>query len=324
MDFGKFTRLVDEFPELTELQLQGLGEPMMHPRFFDMVAYAAAKGVKVGTNSNMTLLNARRAEQCVTSGLAELHVSIDGATAATYEGIRVRAHFDRVLRNVEMLLEARRLVERATRWLLRSRPRPLDVGAEIERFATGASAVCESLPGVLVAEERDALEAHAAELTKRGVPEDLARCVASLSDQFAALDIVGVAGATERTIDEVASLHFLVGGRLSLHWLRDRIATLPRENRWQAMARAALRDDLFSLHAELTANVLRGADADVFDVEARLDAWTETNRTLVERCHGILTDIRTGGTYDLTTLPVALRELRNLLQGSAAGAGGPA
>src|SRR4051812_45076387 len=114
MDFAKFTRLVDEFPDLKELQLQGLGEPMMHPRFFDMVAYASGKGVKVGTNSNMTLLNARRAEQCVTSGLAELHVSIDGATAATYEGIRVRAHFDRVLRNVEMLIEARRRLSSPT------------------------------------------------------------------------------------------------------------------------------------------------------------------------------------------------------------------
>jgi hypothetical protein len=31
-----------------------------------------------------------------------------------------------------------------------------------------------------------------------------------------------------------------------------------------------------------------------------------------------LSDIRTGGTYDLTTLPVALRELRNLLQAAAA------
>src|SRR5205823_2210866 len=108
MDFDTFTRLLDQFPDLEELQLQGLGEPMMHPRFFDMVAYAAARGIKVGTNTNLTLLNARRAEQCVTSGLAELHASIDGATAATYEDIRIRSHFDRVVRNVEGLVEARR------------------------------------------------------------------------------------------------------------------------------------------------------------------------------------------------------------------------
>jgi MoaA/NifB/PqqE/SkfB family radical SAM enzyme len=107
MPFETFTRLVDQFPDLRELHLQGLGEPMMHPRFFEMVAYAAGKGVRVSTNSNLTLLNARRAELCVASGLETLHVSLDGATAATYERIRLRAHFDRVLAHLELLLAAR-------------------------------------------------------------------------------------------------------------------------------------------------------------------------------------------------------------------------
>jgi MoaA/NifB/PqqE/SkfB family radical SAM enzyme len=107
MDFELFARLLDEFPDLEELQLQGLGEPMMHPRFFDMVALAAGRGIRVGTNTNLTLLTARRAELCITSGLAELHASIDGATAGTYERIRVRAHFDRIVRNLEGLVEAR-------------------------------------------------------------------------------------------------------------------------------------------------------------------------------------------------------------------------
>jgi glutamate dehydrogenase len=220
---------------------------------------------------------------------------------------------------ITMLLEARRLVERATRWLLRSRPRPLEIGAEIERFADGAAAVAEALPGVLVTNEREELEARVARLVDEGVPAELADRVASLGDLFAALDIVGVASATERSIGEVASLHFLIGGRLHLHWLRDRIATLPRENRWQAMARAALRDDLFSLHAELTADVLRGRGAgEPADAEARLGGWIDANRPLVERCLAILSDIRAGGNYDLTTLPVALRELRNLIQGAEA------
>jgi radical SAM protein with 4Fe4S-binding SPASM domain len=107
MPYDTFTSLVDQFDRVRELHLQGLGEPMMHPRFFDMVDYAAARGIRVSTNSNMTLLNDRRAERCVASGLDELHISLDGATAATYEGIRVRAHFDRVLRNIDRLLDAR-------------------------------------------------------------------------------------------------------------------------------------------------------------------------------------------------------------------------
>ena len=107
MSWDAFTALVDGFTGLEELHLQGLGEPMMHPRFFDMVAYAAGKGIRVTTNSNMTLLNTKRAERIVTCGLDRLHVSLDGATAETYERIRVRAHYDRVLRNLDLLLEAR-------------------------------------------------------------------------------------------------------------------------------------------------------------------------------------------------------------------------
>ena len=109
-------------------------------------------------------------------------------------------------------------------------------------------------------------------------------------------------------------MHFLLGGQLYLHWLRDRIAALPRANRWEAMARAALRDDLFSLHADLTADVMRPGEAAVEDASARLDAWIDANRPAVERCVEILGEIRTGGTFDLTTLPVALREVRNLIR----------
>ncbi len=108
MSFETFTRVLDQFTGVRELHLQGLGEPMMHPRFFDMVAYAAGKGIVVTTNSNLTLLTPRRAERCVTSGLHSLHVSIDGATAETYERIRARARFDQVVRNVRLVVDARR------------------------------------------------------------------------------------------------------------------------------------------------------------------------------------------------------------------------
>jgi radical SAM protein with 4Fe4S-binding SPASM domain len=107
MPFETFTRIVDEFGAIEQLHLQGLGEPMMHPRFFDMVAYAAGQGIRVTTNSNLTLLSARRAERCVQSGLDCLHISIDGAQAATYERIRVRGRFERVVKNLQLLLDTR-------------------------------------------------------------------------------------------------------------------------------------------------------------------------------------------------------------------------
>jgi MoaA/NifB/PqqE/SkfB family radical SAM enzyme len=108
MPYESFTALVDQFADLRELHLQGLGEPLLHPRFFDMVAYAAARGVEVSTNTNLTALSTRRAEHCVRSGLARMHVSLDSADPAAYEFVRVGARFGRVVRNLERLVDARR------------------------------------------------------------------------------------------------------------------------------------------------------------------------------------------------------------------------
>jgi radical SAM protein with 4Fe4S-binding SPASM domain len=107
MGYAAFCGIIDQFPRLTELHLQGMGEPLMHPRFFDMVAYAAQRGITVSTNSNLTLLGEKRALECVKSGLARIHVSLDGATARTYEFIRLHAKFDRVLRNIGRLSAAK-------------------------------------------------------------------------------------------------------------------------------------------------------------------------------------------------------------------------
>jgi glutamate dehydrogenase len=216
---------------------------------------------------------------------------------------------------IAMLLDSRRLVERATRWILRTHHRPLEITAECERYAGGVRAVAAALPDVLVPAEREQWDARVRELAGEDVPEELAGRVATLGALYAALDVVEVATATQQSVADVAALHFLLGGRLHLHWLRDRVAALPRANRWEAMARAALRDDLFSLHAELTADVIRddggGGEG---GAAGRLDAWIAANRAAVDRCLEILGEIRTGGTFDLTTLPVALREVRNLIQ----------
>jgi MoaA/NifB/PqqE/SkfB family radical SAM enzyme len=107
MSFDLFQRIIDQLPQLEQLHLQGLGEPMLHPRFFDMVEYAAARAIFVSTNTNLTVFSPKRAARCVASGLARIHVSVDGATPETYERIRVRGRFDRIARNLSFLQKAR-------------------------------------------------------------------------------------------------------------------------------------------------------------------------------------------------------------------------
>src|SRR5579862_7068324 len=104
LGFDDFKRLVEGFGDIDELQLQGLGEPTMHPRFFDMVSWASARGIRVSTNSNLTLWSQRRARQCVESGLAALHVSLDAATPELYERIRRGAHSPLHIRVVTVLM----------------------------------------------------------------------------------------------------------------------------------------------------------------------------------------------------------------------------
>ena len=108
MSFDTFCRVLGGFPAVRHLQLQGMGEPFLHPRFLDMVRHAAALGIEVTTNTNLTALSPRRAEELVASGLAKLHVSIDAADPAAYEYIRVGSRLSRVLRNLALVQEAKK------------------------------------------------------------------------------------------------------------------------------------------------------------------------------------------------------------------------
>ena len=212
---------------------------------------------------------------------------------------------------IDLLLEGRRLVERASRWLLGNRPRQLDIASTVRHFRPGAMGLYASITRLLAPEDAEPLARRADELRERGVPEDLATRVAALPIMFSALDIVVVADESELDVDRVAAAHFRLGSRLGLHWLRDRIVALPRDDRWRARARAALRDDLYAIHREITSEVLRSALRRL-EPDGLVDGWIDSNPAS-ERALQTLGDIRGGQSYDLTTLPVALREMRNLI-----------
>lgn len=108
MCFHTFRRIVDELPDLERVTLQGLGEPLLAPDIYRMIEYAAGRGVRMGFNTNGTLLTRPRAERLVRAGLDWLHVSVDGATAATYESIRDGSDFELVRRNVLGLVDVMR------------------------------------------------------------------------------------------------------------------------------------------------------------------------------------------------------------------------
>jgi glutamate dehydrogenase len=131
------------------------------------------------------------------------------------------------------------------------------------------------------------------------------------------LDVVEVASSTGRPVEEVAEVYFALDAVLELGLLRERVLALPRNDRWQTLARAALRDDLNASQAALTASVLQITEPG--EPEKRIAAWTELNAAAVARAAQVLEDIVAGEVYDVATLSVALRQLRGLTQTSTTG-----
>jgi glutamate dehydrogenase len=209
------------------------------------------------------------------------------------------------------------LLERSTRWLLRNRRRPLDIAATIAQLAPGARAIAATLPRLLGPGERDAVRAHAAELEAAGTPRLLAERIAQAEALVPALELVELATANDLDSAAAAEVYFSLGTRLELQWLRDQIIALPRETRWDAMARAALRDDVYAEQAALTAEVLRGG-LDGQSPRERVDAWLAENAPAVERCLQVVGELRAAGPPDLARLSVVVREVRNLITTAAA------
>jgi glutamate dehydrogenase len=209
-----------------------------------------------------------------------------------------------------MFLAVRREVERASRRLAQG-PLPLDLASTVGRYRDGVVRLTGSFPRLLVGVSAARLQAEAERLQAAGVPTALAERVALSTWLPAALDVDDLARETGEAVDTVGAVYFVLGDALRLDWLRDRIADLPRGDRWQTEARAALRDELHEAHRALAGSVLRATDPGLAPAD-RVAQWSAASPLAVARYQQVLADIEAGATHDLTTLAVARRALREL------------
>lgn len=107
LPFERFVEALDALPALAHIELQGEGESLMHPRFFDMVALARQRGIKVSFISNGSYLHREVATRVVQAGIEKVSVSLESADPATFQRIR-GGKLEKVLRGIETLLDVRR------------------------------------------------------------------------------------------------------------------------------------------------------------------------------------------------------------------------
>jgi MoaA/NifB/PqqE/SkfB family radical SAM enzyme len=111
-----YRRTLDELaPYLWRVEFCNWGEPLLGKHIVPMIEAATAHGISSLISTNFSVpFDAERAEQLVASGLTVLGVSLDGARQETYERYRVRGDLETVLRNVRLMIEAKRKLRSTT------------------------------------------------------------------------------------------------------------------------------------------------------------------------------------------------------------------
>ncbi|WP_434449039.1 NAD-glutamate dehydrogenase [Lentzea sp. E54] len=224
-----------------------------------------------------------------------------------------------------MVLETRRLLDRASRWLLSNRPQPLPVGSTINRFRGVVSELSPYAFDLLQGKEYDVVAVKADRYVEQGVPAELARKVAALLYMYGLLDVTEIAELAEREFGptggagpershrETAELYFALSDHLDIDHMLDSVTNLERGNRWHALARLALRDDFYSSLRAISLDVLRASDEGDTASE-KITKWEQANSSRLARSRGALEEINRVHRLDLATLSVAARQVRSMVR----------
>ena len=217
-----------------------------------------------------------------------------------------------------VLRDNQRVLDRAVRWFITERG--VVAGATISELLENFGSVVEmrrNLPEYLsgisrarVRAKRDAGEAW-------GLPEDLIIIWIRGFEGYALLDVIRSAADHDFEAASLAPVYFATYDRFKVDELLGLITELPRSDRWEILARQAMRGGLYETAAELALSVAEGAKGDFSTVDGAqqaLASWIEEHPTRVGNIDRILDEIAEAapdatGHPRLAVVSVALRTL---------------
>ena len=103
MSFEEFKKIIEYLNYAEIVFLFGIGEPFLHPQFFDFVREAKKTGIRTSTNTHGMSLNAENREKIIETGLDEISISFDGADEKVFNFLRAGADFKTVVGNIAAL-----------------------------------------------------------------------------------------------------------------------------------------------------------------------------------------------------------------------------
>ncbi|WP_373886523.1 NAD-glutamate dehydrogenase [Sinomonas sp. ASV322] len=209
--------------------------------------------------------------------------------------------------------DIRRLLDRAVRWLIHQGTSGRTIGEVVELYAGPTAALRARLLQFLRGQDAVRVASWLERANEWGLPKGLAHRWAELFESYALLDIARIAQTSDESVEEIAGVYYTVFDRFTVDALLERITALPRRDRWQALARAALRDDLYSTVADMTRSIMEMSPAGTAP-EERLAAWEAENAESLGRAATMFREVNALESDDMASLSVALRLLRSIVR----------
>jgi glutamate dehydrogenase len=209
--------------------------------------------------------------------------------------------------------DIRRLLDRAVRWLIHQGTGNHTIGEVVELYGPTMNALRSRLLDFLRGQDADRVREWLERGLSWGLPQGFAQRWAELFESYALLDIARLSQGSSETVEEIAGVYYTVFDRFNIDALLERITSLPRKDRWQALARAALRDDLYSTVADMTRSIMELAPAGS-SPEERLAAWEAQNAESLSRAATMFQEVNALESDDMASLSVALRLLRSIVR----------
>ena len=209
--------------------------------------------------------------------------------------------------------DMRRLLDRATRWMLNHADLSQSLDDLVSRFATKVHELRAQLPELLRGVDAARFSTWRQDAMEHGLSNEQATHWASQFESYPLLDIADFIFRTNADTEKVATTYFQLFARFEIDALLNRITALPRTDRWKALARAALRDDLYATVVDMTDDVLDVA-GDLPDAGARVAAWEEETAANLDRAKKMFHEVNSLERDDMSSLSVALRLLRSIVR----------
>ena len=110
MSFDQFKHIFDQFPNLKWIGLTGIGEEFINPDFMDMLKYIKHNRPEVFIElyDSFMFLDEKKISEVIDLGVDRIFASVDGATKETYEGIRIGAKWETVVKNIETFVRVKK------------------------------------------------------------------------------------------------------------------------------------------------------------------------------------------------------------------------